>query len=169
MSPSLRPNSSPPSFSHSRVSPKPKQHIHLGNLPRFHPAVYQSTSNNSHRPPSPLQQRPTQPYRIPPGSRDVLRQYCDFVAGVSLNPRNSSSSAGMKPSKPRLDPLGSPGPVTPLALEEENKGGYFDAGSANSPNCSATVSPQKLVEKLIQHDSERLGSQDSSRKENKVL
>ncbi|PGH12171.1 hypothetical protein AJ79_04466 [Helicocarpus griseus UAMH5409] len=169
MSPSLQPNSPPPSSRpRTRMSPKPKQSINLGSLPRFHPAVYQSTSNNSHQPPSPLQQRPAQPYRIPSGSRDALRQYRDFVAGAALTPRSLSSSSNTKPSKPRLDPLGSPGPVTPLALEEE--GDYFVAGASNSPdskrNHNNTVSPRELVEKLIQRETERLGSQSSSRKEN---
>ncbi|PGH04820.1 hypothetical protein GX51_03306 [Blastomyces parvus] len=176
MSPALRPNSPPPSRSRVRMSPKPKHSIHLGNLPRFHPAVYQSASNAPHnQPPSPLQQRPAQPYRIPSGSRDALAllQYRDLVAGVTLTPRGSSTSAGTKPSKPRLDPLGSPGPVTPLALEGD-EGGYFVAGASSSPpsdsparNHSGPVSPRELVEKLIQRETERLASQGSSRKENK--
>ncbi|EEQ91145.1 uncharacterized protein BDCG_06265 [Blastomyces dermatitidis ER-3] len=174
MSPSLRPNSPPPSRNRVRMSPKPKHAIQLGNLPRFHPAVYQSASNAPHnQPPSPLQQRPAQPYRIPSGSRDALRQYRDLVAGVTLTPRGSSTSGGTKPSKPRIDPLGSPGPVTPLALEDD-EGGYFVAGApcslpsdSSARNHDGSVSPRELVEKLIQRETERLASQGSSRKENK--
>ncbi|OJD12347.1 hypothetical protein AJ78_07040 [Emergomyces pasteurianus Ep9510] len=175
MSPSLRPNSPPPSRNRNRMSPKPNHSIQLGNLPRFHPAVYQSASNTPHnQPPSPLQQRPAQPYRIPSGSRDALRQYRDLVAGVTLTPRGSSSAGGStKPSKPRLDPLGSPGPVTPLALEED-EGGYFVAGASSSPppdsstrSHSGSVSPRELVEKLIQREAERLATKGSSRKEGK--
>jgi hypothetical protein len=75
-----------------------------------------------------------------------------------------------KPSAPRLDPLGSPGPVTPLALEEE--GGYLAAGEMNGSNGSmlggqAGGPPPELVEKLIQRESERIASQKSGRKENK--
>ncbi|KAG5304323.1 hypothetical protein I7I50_11372 [Histoplasma capsulatum G186AR] len=175
MSPSLRPKSPPPSRNRARMSPKPNHSIQLANLPRFHPAVYQSTSNTlANQPPSPLQQRPAQPYRIPSGSRDALRQYRDLVAGVTLTPRGSSTtSSSMKPSKPRLDPLGSPGPVTPLALEE-NEGGYFVAGASRSPppdsnarnHNNGPVSPRELVEKLIQRETEKLGSQGLSRKEN---
>ncbi|KKZ65720.1 hypothetical protein EMCG_08478 [[Emmonsia] crescens] len=178
MSPSLRPNSPPPSRSRTRMPPKQKHSIQLANLPRFHPAVYQSVSNVPHHqtPSSPLQQRPAQPYRIPSGSRDALRQYRDLVAGVALTPRGSSASSStsgsIKPSKPRLDPLGSPGPVTPLALEEEDEdggeGGYFVAGAASGsplPDSSSrnhdvgAVSPRELVERLIQREAERLGSQ----------
>ncbi|EDN10763.1 predicted protein [Histoplasma mississippiense (nom. inval.)] len=175
MSPSLRPKSPPPSRNRARMSPKPNHSIQLANLPRFHPAVYQSTSNTlANQPPSPLQQRPAQSYRIPSGSRDALRQYRDLVAGVTLTPRGSSTtSSSMKPSKPRLDPLGSPGPVTPLALEE-NEGGYFVAGASRSPppdsntsnHNNSPVSPRELVEKLIQREAEKLGSQGLSRKEN---
>jgi hypothetical protein len=59
------------------------------------------------------------------GTRDALRQYGDLFADITI-PR---SSWGTKPSSPRLDPLGSPGPVTPLTLEEAD--GYLAAGSAN--------------------------------------
>ncbi|PNY25234.1 Uncharacterized protein TCAP_04812 [Tolypocladium capitatum] len=53
-------------------------------------------------------------------------------AGVSLNmvPLKHPSFAGAspyKPASPRLDPLGSPGPVTPMELEASG-GGYLDKG-----------------------------------------
>lgn len=53
-------------------------------------------------------------------------------AGVSLNgvPLKDASFAGASPYKPvspRLDPLGSPGPVTPMELEASGDG-YLDRG-----------------------------------------
>ncbi|POR33573.1 Uncharacterized protein TPAR_06268 [Tolypocladium paradoxum] len=53
-------------------------------------------------------------------------------AGVSLNgvPLRDPSFAGAspyRPTSPRLDPLGSPGPVTPMELEASG-GGYLDKG-----------------------------------------
>lgn len=51
------------------------------------------------------------------GSRDALRQYRELVAASVAQPRNTPSGRDQI-SAPRLDPLGSPGPVTPLALEE---------------------------------------------------
>lgn len=96
--------------------------MYLGNLPRFHPAVYQSpnsTPNASHSSATSSHHPRSFGYRVASGgsSREALRQYRELVAAsVSLSYNGSDSDAEI--SAPRLDPLGSPGPVTPLALEE---------------------------------------------------
>lgn len=144
-----RSNSPQPTRSRTQNPSKTKQtqNFHLGSLPRFHPAVYQS-SNTSHnattQPPSPRQ--PRQPtYRSAAGSRDMMWQYREFIEGVHQGP-----------SAPRLDPLVSPGPVTPLALEA---GDYLAHGSMNNtsertprdvPKNSGP--PAELVEKLIAYE-----------------
>jgi hypothetical protein len=105
-----------------QVSPKqsPKDSpMYLGNLPRFHPAAYQSPNSPSNTPLSPTtNQQRSFAYRVSSsGSRDALRQYRELVAAsVSLSRNASSGRAEI--SAPRLDPLGSPGPVTPLVLED---------------------------------------------------
>ncbi|KAL2008166.1 hypothetical protein VTN00DRAFT_8148 [Thermoascus crustaceus] len=161
-----RPASPHSSRSRPQNSPKSAPTINLGNLPKFHPAVYQSSNVSHHstsQPPSPVQQRP-QTYRMSSASRDALRQYREFVTSTAF-PRNGSISS-TRPSAPRLDPLGSPGPVTPLALEEE--GGYLVAGAVNSSevasgdNRTSGPSPE-LIEKLIQRENERILSQKSRR------
>ena len=123
------------------------QNFHLGSLPRFHPAVYQSSTtshNATSQPPSPHQSRQST-YRTAAGSRDMMWQYRDFIDGVHQGP-----------SAPRLDPLVSPGPVTPLALEA---GDYLAHGSMN--NTSERIPrdvpknsgpPAELVEKLIAYE-----------------
>lgn len=140
-------------------SPKGAPGISLGGLPRFHPAVYQSSTgshNSSSRPSSP-HQRP-QTYRVSPGSRDTLRQYRELVTNGILS-RNAQGVITTKPAAPRLDPLGSPGPVTPLVLEEGDS--YLSAGFANGSDQSSgsmknfTPSPE-LVERLIQRENERI-------------
>ncbi|EED19722.1 conserved hypothetical protein [Talaromyces stipitatus ATCC 10500] len=111
-----------------QVSPKPSPKdapLYLNNLPRFHPAVYQSPNStpNASLSPNTSNHHPRSfGYRVASGgsgsSREALRQYRELVAAsVSLS-RNNSDSSDAEISAPRLDPLGSPGPVTPLALEE---------------------------------------------------
>lgn len=145
-----RPSSPQPSRSRTQNPAKSMPGFHLGNLPRFHPAVYQS-STNSHsvtgQPPSPRQSR--QPnYRTASGSRDIIWQYRDLL-----------DSATDSPSAPRLDPLRSPGPVTPLALESAD---YLAAGAAgNASHVSRDAAGQHsgpspdLVEKLIARENEK--------------
>lgn len=68
---------------------------------------------------------------------------------VSIPDIRLTSSTAYKPLSPRLDPLGSPGPVTPMELE--SGGGYLDKrsmptdfGKENlSPN-TAAFSPRSL-------------------------
>lgn len=164
-------------------SPKDQKVAHLSNLPRFHPAVYQSsnpvsTSSQSNAPPSPSvqqpqqQQRPSsQSYRVPSASREALRQYRELVASVALTPRSNPPTIYTKPSTPQLDPLGSPGPVTPLALEDSDN--YLVAGEMQTSNGTPFLSEgsgpsPELVEKLIQRESERLSHQQSGRIETKA-
>ncbi|KAJ5124487.1 uncharacterized protein N7515_008312 [Penicillium bovifimosum] len=144
-----RSNSPQPSRSRAQNPAKAKQtqNFHLGSLPRFHPAVYQS-SNTSHnptaQPPSPRQSRqPT--YRTAAGSRDMMWQYRELI-----------ESTHQGPSAPRLNPLVSPGPVTPLALEA---GDYLAHGSMNNTSertprdvAKNTGSPAELVEKLLAYE-----------------
>jgi hypothetical protein len=128
--PSLTMTSQPGRPLSPQHSPKP-DHLHLGNLPRFHPAVYQSPNNSPNNQP---QQR-SYGYRVSSGtSRDALRQYRELVAASVALPRNGPTPGFSKPSAPRLDPLGSPGPVTPLALEEAES--YLAAGSASKDESS---------------------------------
>lgn len=70
-------------------------------------------------------------------------------------PRTPPVPLSPGPSAPRLDPLRSPGPVTPLALEES--GGYFGAGAKSSDvsRDKPQSGGQDLVEMLIARESER--------------
>lgn len=65
--------------------------------------------------------------------------------------RASSPNAAGKPISPRLQPLGSPGPVTPLELERDE--GYLVAG-ARGKTAEATPS-EELVERLIRAERQR--------------
>lgn len=160
MSQSKQPVSSQVSRPRPQNSAKSPPSFHLGSLPRFHPAVYQS-QHSSHsttsQPPSPLQSR-QHTYRPSSSSRDALRQYRELVESVTLA-RTPPGPLSPSPSAPRLDPLRSPGPVTPLTLEESS--GYLTAGVVNASeqavydNQHHGPSPDLLVEKLITRESER--------------
>ncbi|EGD94620.1 hypothetical protein TESG_02129 [Trichophyton tonsurans CBS 112818] len=169
----------------------------LENLPRFHPAVYQSTTTGSstaastafdfdgtatsshmysHHPHHPQTYRPSSASAVisspaassstmtsSSSSRDALRQYRELVAGMALSARASAqSSTFSKPSKPRLEPLGSPGPVTPLALEEEGEG-YLSAGAmdflaADGQGHAGIRERTELLDQLIMREQDRLAS-----------
>lgn len=95
-----------------------------------------------------------------------MRQYRELVESVALA-KGPSRPLSPSPSAPRLDPLRSPGPVTPLALEET--GGYLTIGATSSDFSSAdsqSSSPAPdLVEKLISREADR--ARQKSRKTSK--
>ncbi|KAI9925522.1 hypothetical protein MW887_005903 [Aspergillus wentii] len=136
MSPSGRPSSPQPSRTQNTTKSVPS--FHLGSLPRYHPAVYQQQSSSqgftAQQPPSPRQTR-QHTYRTSSSSRE-------------------NRSLGQSPSAPRLDPLRSPGPVTPLTLEEAS--GYLAGGANNSdPSSRDTAAAPDLVERLLARENER--------------
>lgn len=65
---------------------------------------------------------------------------------IAAAQRDHSPGREAKPTSPRLVPLGSPGPVTPLALEQE--GGYLMAGVQPGSGNNGAPSDE-LVERLI--------------------
>ncbi|CAG7924529.1 unnamed protein product [Penicillium olsonii] len=143
MSPRRSNSPQPSRRSQPQSKSKPTQGFHLGSLPRFHPAMYQSSSSHATgaQPPSPRQTR--QPAYRTSGSRDMMWQYH----------RELMEGTHSGPSAPRLDPLVSPGPVTPLALEA---GDYLAHGSvSNASDRTRDVSkqhPPELVEKLMAYE-----------------
>lgn len=148
--------------SRAQNSAKSVPGFHLDSLPRFHPAVYQSSSTahgvGSQPPSSPRSSR-QHTYRTTAGSREGKWAYPDFL----------ESSHHQNPSAPRLDPLRSPGPVTPLALES---GDYLTAGSSKPNDRSARDNPSQhsgpapdLVERLIARENEK--ARQKSRKPTK--
>lgn len=66
-----------------------------------------------------------------------------------------SQQSSSSPSAPRLDPLSSPGPVTPLVLEDA--GGYLASGSTSSAcnlgGDSSTMSD--TIDRLIAREAEQ--------------
>ncbi|KAJ5386473.1 hypothetical protein N7509_009014 [Penicillium cosmopolitanum] len=146
-----RPSSPQPSRSRTQNSAKSMPGFHLGNLPRFHPAVYQSTPSGhsaAGQPPSPRQTRQHN-YWPSSNSRDMKWQYRDLLDG-----------SHQSPEAPRLDPLLSPGPVTPLALEANDYLGAGSSGATDHRTPRENSKPQSgptpdMIDKLIARENEK--------------
>lgn len=138
----------------TRTSKHSSKNLHLPSLPRFHPANYQ-----------PLETGSTQAYRIPrPGSstrqfsdpQQQVHQYQrDIVANATRSARSViAQNLTTKPSPPRLHPLGSPGPVTPMALEEHDD--YLSVGATEGNQDGAQGDEGGLSNKSIREENERM-------------
>ncbi|KAL4737705.1 hypothetical protein BDV11DRAFT_191124 [Aspergillus similis] len=156
MSSSARPDS--PQQARGQTTAKSAPTFHLGDLPRFHPVIYQSSTNSQSMaaPPSPRQSRQNV-YRPASSSRDPVCQYREFVEGVILQ-KPVSRPLSPSPAAPRLNPLNSPGPVTPLTLEEA--GGYLSAGTSSRSELSRELQRSApapdLLERLITRENDRV-------------
>ena len=129
------------------------KNLHLTSLPRFHPANYPLAE------PSPTATirvtRSSTPQRQGSDVSQQLHQYRrDLVDSATMSARSLLSPKLSKPSPPRLHPLGSPGPVTPLMLEGQDD--YLMGGSANSPRSVTASEGRELVDRLIREEQDRI-------------
>lgn len=130
--------------------------LKLPTLPRYHPSNYTSAHSSLHSTPdsgyaSP--QGPTSPKShqrvISDAQKHLLAYQREMVSAAA---RSSTPTQSEKPDSPRLVPLGSPGPVTPLQLEEEGRG-YFSVAAQNS--ASNLVQSEALMERLMREETSR--------------
>ena len=132
--------------------------LRLSSLPRFHPANFPSNDSSSSTSPRTSSRPPSAQYPPRPLSEAQvkLQQYQrDLIAVAARSSRSViSPTAGVKPSPPRLHPLGSPGPVTPMMLE--GQGDYLIAGAGGANSKMGLVGDgREMVEKMIQQENER--------------
>lgn len=131
-------------------SPHPSV-LRLPTLPRFHPAHYESPSTAvAHTP------RSSQSNAHGRQHSDAKQQIHKYQRDVVVNATRAarlthSPKATANPLSPRLQPMGSPGPVTPFALEEKD---YLTARTTGSPS-STSGNGRDLVERLVQKENER--------------
>ena len=132
-----------------RSSPRPSPprssngSLKLSSLPRFHPANFPSSQHSSvGNTPTSGPSSPPPPPISPRQQHQHQRLY--FDRPQQLRP----SDALAKPLSPKLQPLGSPGPVTPLMLEDQ--GGYVTAGA----RCSGAAQDE-VVDRLIREEARR--------------
>ena len=81
----------------------------------------------------------------------------ELIASATRSSRTVSTTVSYKPLSPRLLPLGSPGPVTPLLLEEE--GGYLGAGAFGRGNGLDERGEREFVDRLKQEQDRRQSPQ----------
>lgn len=150
-----------PSAHHARANARrapPAANLRLSSLPRFHPANFSSKDSPSFSSPR-TSSRPSHsqyPHRPYSEAQVKLQQYQrELVANATRSSRAVSSfSDGVKPSPPRLHPLGSPGPVTPMMLE--GHGDYLIAGAGGSNGQISSVRDgREMVEQMIKQENER--------------
>jgi len=138
--------------------------LKLPSLPRFHPANFpsahssvQSTPDGNTSPQAPVSPRAHQ-RMYSDAQKQLLMHQRETIAAAQ---RDGSPGRDGKPNSPRLAPLGSPGPVTPLMLEQDE--GYLMAGVQQGSGVGATS--EELVDRLIQEEARqgRLTSEASVR------
>lgn len=129
--------------------------LRLPALPRFHPANFPSSHSSSQTTPD-----DEGAARVPLSPRTHQRMFSQAQKQLLIYQREAvamarvTSPLGEKPLSPRLVPLGSPGPVTPLELEAETE--YLTAGMKN---VSVTGVPSKdLIDALLQQEVRQLSS-----------
>ena len=85
-------------------------------------------------------------------------------AAILAHVHGGPDSVGMTPEpiSPRLEPLGSPGPMTPFALEESSQAGYVVAGASRATTNEALFRrgqererDRELVGRMIRAEEER--------------
>jgi hypothetical protein len=86
--------------------------------------------------------------------RKLHKYQRDLITNATRPARLVTAPTLSDPVPPRLHPLGSPGPVTPLTLEE--KGDYLTAGAAASAYRLDGGSESELVEAFIRQEQERM-------------
>ena len=134
---------------------KPTPNLRLNPLPRFHPANFESppgakpTRRNPHSgaaTPHHRQYSDAQ-HKIQQYQRDIVAASAARAASLPISP-----TAIAKPNAPRLDPLGSPGPVTPLKLEPSDD--YIGGAALGSPGPKPDRG-RELVQRLVDKENER--------------
>lgn len=159
LSPRTEPLAIPSGRRRPQVQPRqsstsgPAMHLRLPSLPRFHPANFGTPSSSASGTPVTGPNSPNPP--VSPRSGNTVSKYEAqkqmYLYQQQLQARTTSQVRGAlsaRPISPRLDPLASPGAVTPLELEGTDS--YLTAG----------VNPQEAashVERLIREEASRRG------------
>ncbi|KAI9743800.1 MAG: hypothetical protein M1818_002534 [Claussenomyces sp. TS43310] len=118
-------------------------------LGKYHPSNYKNKGETD--PSAALTPPPQQPAHARQESdiRKKLQQYQrDMVEQASIAGHIQMAA---RPENPRLAPLGSPGPVTPMELEEG--AGYLVAGAGSAADPG---SQQEMVGRMIRAEQERM-------------
>ncbi|KAL8662445.1 MAG: hypothetical protein Q9202_004688 [Teloschistes flavicans] len=138
-----------PSNYHDLRQPAP---LTLPSLPPYHPANYESQKRS---PPASHPSSASHGHQLSDAQKKLQRYQRELVVNATRPvSRSSGKTLLRRPSSPRLDPLSSPGPITPLALEEQTD--YFLGG----PNARTSVvkgdERRDMAERLISIERDRI-------------
>lgn len=126
-------------------------------LGKYHPSNYQNKSNTVEMMAPLTPAAPNQPHHTRKKSdiKKKLQQYQrDMVEQAAL--AGHMTFPGAKPISPRLLPLGSPGPVTPMELEESS--GYLSAGAKVLSQSELIARMNRVEEEIARRESSAAGS-----------
>ena len=145
--PQVRPSSS------SKPGRRPPAALAIPSLPAFHPANFESRKS------SPRTSRLggySHGRQVYDAYKQVQQHQDDFVNSARNAFRNAGNAPLPQPSSPRLNPLGSPGPITPLTLEEQSD--YFVTGPRKGPTSASKGYNERreIVERMIGLEKERI-------------
>jgi len=79
-------------------------------------------------------------------ANDVQKQL--YLYQQEISARSGAHVLRERPTSPKLMPLGSPGPVTPLALELEEEDNYLAAGSRTYSTSTVIESGDELAARM---------------------
>lgn len=132
---------------------QPSNGLKLAPLPKYHPAVYRSPATSKATTPA---SRPASRGLLSPRTSarqfsEVQRQHQEYQRQMLATLRQTTALVGTAPfdtpSAPHLLPLDSPGPPTPLDLEESDD--YLNARNIGES------SPRELAAIMIREEQER--------------
>lgn len=107
--------------------------------------------------PGKTNKRPAYERRTSDVKRKLQQYQRDMISEARLAGLPSNQEAGTaKPSSPRLLPCGSPGPITPLELEESS--GYMVAGMGEADRDRQ----REIVERMIEQERSMTGGGSGS-------
>lgn len=142
-----------PYAQNGRISNQRDTHLQIPALPRLHPANFRSADHPEVNF-SPRSRSNASRYQFSAAQHKLHKYQRDLIAHVTRPARPIVSQAMTDLPPPRIHPLGSPGPVTPLALE--GNGDYLAAGTAASPYQLGGRVKNELVETFIRRERERM-------------
>lgn len=163
LSPALKSATAPISpHSTARRSARNTNSLRLANLGRLSHTSQQTTSSTS-------EEMPKKGLQTSASKHSHSRQYSEaqmslhnfqreLIASASRSSLTVSTTVHYKPLSPKLLPLGSPGPVTPLMLEEEGAG-YLVAGAVRRGIGLEESGGRESVERLMHEEDRRQGPQ----------
>jgi len=140
-----------------RVAPAPDPLLMAMPLGKYHPSNYKNKSKTGDKLAPITPAAPSQPQHARKKSdiKKKLQQYQrDMIEQAAL--AGHMPFPGAKPVSPRLLPLGSPGPVTPMELEES--AGYLGAGSRVLSHSELMARMSRAEEEISRRDNSAAGS-----------